>query len=136
MTRTLALEHYQERFFRHLHYPQKLNFNSLLQFWARFGLFRFLNKLARRRLGLRSYKAIAQWIHLCLPFCGPRFESHAHHLGFYKVKFCTILEVRKRDENKQKETGFGPRFKKCGKNTHCRDSNSWPLNTLIVFLLP
>ena len=28
--------------------------------------------------------AIAPWFHLCLPSCGPRFKSQAHHLCFFQ----------------------------------------------------
>ena len=31
---------------------------------------------------------IAQWIRLCLPSCGRRFNSQAHHLCFHSQKFC------------------------------------------------
>ena len=39
----------------------------------------------------------AQWIRPRLQFCGPRFESQAHHLSFYIVKFCAtfVIELRK-----------------------------------------
>ena len=30
----------------------------------------------------------AHWIYLCLPSCGPRFESQAHYLRFYYSYQC------------------------------------------------
>ena len=46
--------------------------------------------------------AIAQWIRLRLPICGPGFISHAPHLCYYSQK---ITELRKG----QKEVGFDPK---------------------------
>ena len=37
----------------------------------------FMNYNKRQRL---CWGEIAQWIHLRLPFCGPGFQSQAHHL--------------------------------------------------------
>ena len=39
--------------------------------------------------------AIAQWIHLRLPFCRPGFESQASHLSFYFIysQICTIFFI-------------------------------------------
>ena len=39
------------------------------------------------KLNTKGGTAITQWIHLCLPSCCPRFESQAHHLCFYQLKF-------------------------------------------------
>ena len=41
--------------------------------------------------------AIAQWIHLQLPSCRPRFESQAHHLHFYILQsnLCYICHVER-----------------------------------------
>ena len=41
--------------------------------------------------------AIAQWIRPCLPSCSPGFESQAHHLSFFKIKFCAkfVIVLRK-----------------------------------------
>ena len=51
--------------------------------------------------------AITQWIHLCLPSSLPGFEFRALNLSFYHLlsKFC-YLSCEK-NENKQKEAGFG-----------------------------
>ena len=54
--------------------------------------------------------AIAKWIHLRLPSCHPGFESQAHHLHFYQIKF-ELFHVEK-TKNKQKEAGIGPFFLK------------------------
>ena len=51
----------------------------------------------------------APWFRLCLPSCGPGFESQAHHLRFFSI--CIIEIVMKSNENKQKEAMIGP-FKK------------------------
>ena len=48
--------------------------------------------------------AIAQWICLCLPPCRPGFEFQAYHLCFFH--FLLYLSCEK-NENKQKEGGFG-----------------------------
>ena len=52
----------------------------------------------------------SQWIHLHLPFCRPRFESQAHHLSYYIVKFCAtfVIAFRKWTKIKVKEAVFGP----------------------------
>ena len=42
--------------------------------------------------------AIAQWIRLRLPSCGPRFKSHAQHLRI--IQFVIELQCED-DENKQ-----------------------------------
>ena len=52
--------------------------------------------------------AIAQWIRPNLPSCCPGFESQAHHLRFDQF----MLVCVKKGENKQKESGIGPFFKK------------------------
>ena len=54
--------------------------------------------------------AIAPWFRLRLPSCGPRFESQAHHLCFFQ--FVLLKLYRENHENKQKEAGIGPFFKK------------------------
>ena len=36
------------------------------------------------KFGMISGAAIAPWFRLCLPSCGPGFESQAHHLRFFK----------------------------------------------------
>ena len=40
--------------------------------------------------------AIAQWIHLRLPSCGPGFESQAHQLCFYRFifKLCRVKSTK------------------------------------------
>ena len=45
--------------------------------------------------------AIAQWISLHLPPCCPGFESQARQIRFFILHF-------EKNENKQKEAGFGP----------------------------
>ena len=59
--------------------------------------------------------AMAQGIRLRLPSCHPRFEPQAHHLHFkaFEVKFVYC----ERNENKQKEAGFGPFKKHIDKST-------------------
>ena len=48
----------------------------------------------QHRYRYSSGSAIAQWICRCLPFCGPGFESQAHHLClFHLVKFCTLYVI-------------------------------------------
>ena len=47
--------------------------------------------------------AIAQWICLRLPSGGPWFKSQVLHLRFVHLKYIVL-----KDENKQKEAGFGP----------------------------
>ena len=54
--------------------------------------------------------AIAPWFRLCLPSCGPGFESQAHHLCFFQ--FVLLKLYRENNENKQKEAGIGPFLKK------------------------
>ena len=45
--------------------------------------------------------AIAQWIHLHLPFCHPRFKSQAHHLCFYQfILICVMWKRRKQMKNR------------------------------------
>ena len=54
-----------------------------------------------------------RWICLNLPSRGPGFKSHAHHLIFYCQIWYSICHcVEKKDENEQKEVGFGPYFLK------------------------
>ena len=56
--------------------------------------------------------AIAQWICLHLPFCRPGFESQAHHLRFYHLKYlCNICRV-KRPKINQKRSGLANFLKK------------------------
>ena len=52
--------------------------------------------------------AIAQWIHLHLPFCRPGFEPHAHHSYFYHFSLiCTIFVFALSKERKtNKKAGF------------------------------
>ena len=52
--------------------------------------------------------AIAPWFRLSLPSFGCKFESHAHHLSFFKFVLKFVWE---KDENKQKEAGIGPFYK-------------------------
>ena len=54
--------------------------------------------------------AIAPWFRLCLPSCGPRFESQALHQRFFQ--FILLKLYRENDENKQKEAGIGPFLKR------------------------
>ena len=53
--------------------------------------------------------AIAPWYHLCLPSCGPRFESQAIYRCFFQ--FVLLKFYRENNENKQKEAGIGPFYK-------------------------
>ena len=51
--------------------------------------------------------AIAKWIRLRLPSCGPGFESQAHHTHFYNQVLCNICHgIEKKDEMKQKRPGL------------------------------
>ena len=54
--------------------------------------------------------AIAPWFRQRLPSCGRGFESHAHYLHFFQ--FVLINLWWEKDENKQKEAGICPFFKK------------------------
>ena len=47
-----------------------------------------LPKTNENHIGNKLYQwgaAIAQWIHLHLPFCRPRLESQGHQLHFYHL---------------------------------------------------
>ena len=57
--------------------------------------------------------AVAQWIRLRPPSGSPRFETQAHHLRFFYLESNLLyLSLRwEGNENKQKETRFGPYFK-------------------------
>ena len=47
--------------------------------------------------------AIAQWIHLHLPSCRPRFESHAHHLCLYHYsQFVLYFHVKRTEISKKR----------------------------------
>ena len=54
--------------------------------------------------------AIDPWFRLRLPSCGPGFKSQAHHLRFFQ--FVLLKLYRGNNENKEKEAGIGPFFKK------------------------
>ena len=56
---------------------------------------------------------IAQWFHLRLPSCHPRFKSQANHLRFYNLKWylCCICHM-KRTKIKNKRHGLAPHLKK------------------------
>ena len=56
--------------------------------------------------------SIAPWFHLRLPSCGPRLESQAHNLSFFQFELLKLY--RENNENKQKEAGIGPFFKRLG----------------------
>ena len=43
---------------------------------------------------------------------GPGFESQAHHLCFIQFMLLKLLLGLKKNENKQKEAGIGPYFKR------------------------
>ena len=63
---------------------------------------------------LTFFGGAAQWNSLRLPSCCPGFESQANHLSFisFIVKFVLYLSLFcEKNENKQKEAGFGPFFK-------------------------
>ena len=61
--------------------------------------------------------AIAPWFRLCLPSCGPGFESLAHHLRFFQ--FVLLKLSREKNENKQKkEAGIGPFLLKNNNNNN------------------
>ena len=53
-------------------------------------------------LNLALGVAIAKWISLCLPSCGLRFESQAHHLCFYQFIF-ELCRVEKTKINKKRQ---------------------------------
>ena len=56
--------------------------------------------------------AIAKWIRLCLPSCGPGLESEAHHLRFYSQILYYICHcIEKRTKINKEEPGFGPYFR-------------------------
>ena len=52
--------------------------------------------------------AIDPWFRLRLPSCGPGFKSQ--HLRFFQ--FVLLKLYRGNNENKEKEAGIGPFFKK------------------------
>ena len=58
----------------------------------------------------RGLVAIAQWIHLRLPSCGPGFESQVHVYAFYiyTLSYGLYIIALRKYENKQKEARFGP----------------------------
>ena len=70
--------------------------------------------------------AIAPWFRLRLPSCGPGFESQALHLRFFQL----LKLYRENNENKQKEAGIGPFFKK---NTYALNSNFCKLCKSIMY---
>ena len=71
--------------------------------------------------------AIAQWICLRLPSCGPGFESQAHHLCFYHLYSYFVLHyVKKRMIVNKKRPGFGPFKRGIAKST--------TINTLLAKL--
>ena len=59
--------------------------------------------------------AIAQWIRLRLPSCGPRIESQAHHLRWFHLK-----KIKEEVERK--------RFKKV--HNRKRDSLEWRMSQI------
>ena len=73
--------------------------------------------------------AMAPWFCLHLPFCGPEFESQAHHLRFFQ--FVLLKLYQENNENKQKEAGICPFFlKKNLKLSGC----SALINCLLIIL--
>ena len=58
--------------------------------------------------------AVAHWIRLSIPLCGPRFESQAHHLRLFhsRILYYVCHCVEKRTKIKQKEAVIGPYLKK------------------------
>ena len=50
--------------------------------------------------------AIAQWFHLCLQSCDPRFETQTHHLRFFQ--FVLLKLYQEKNENKQKVPEIRP----------------------------
>ena len=58
----------------------------------------------------RIIKVIALWYCLCLPSCGCGFESEAHQLHYFQ--FVLLKLLWEMDENKQKESGICPFYKK------------------------
>ena len=68
--------------------------------------------------------AMAPWFHLCLPSCGPGFESQAQHLCFFQFVLLKLLLELEKNENKQKEVGIGPYLKKiyCAAAVHAISS--------------
>ena len=68
------------------------------------------------KIDLPSYKetsvrgaAIAPWFPT---ICGPGFESQAHHLRLFQFVLLKLLLELEKNENKRKEAGIGPYFKK------------------------
>ena len=56
---------------------------------------RVIANLVSSIIKISQVAAIAQWFHLCLPYCGPRFESQAHH-AFFNMYYCNcIKKIRK-----------------------------------------
>ena len=53
------------------------------------------------------FKTSRQWFRLRLTTCRPGFESQAHHLRFYNVKFVLHLSFEKH-ENKHKRSLVRP----------------------------
>ena len=53
--------------------------------------------------------AIAPWLHLRLPTCGPRFESQAHHLCLFNLYYRNCNEKWTKIN---KEARIGPFLKK------------------------
>ena len=58
-------------------------------------------------MGNLQVAAIDLWFRLCLPSCGPRFESQALHLRFFQLVIVLWFE---KDENKQKRGRDWPIF--------------------------
>ena len=50
-------------------------------------------KVAEAKSPSSEGAVIVQWIRLSLPSCCIRFESHGHHLHFYKVELYTIFVI-------------------------------------------
>ena len=71
-------------------------------------LYMFLHLIQLTCEGFRA-AALAQWICVCPPLCGPGFGSQAQLLRFFQFIFQLRCE---KDKIKQKDTGIGPFFLK------------------------
>ena len=72
-----------------------VGYAKLNKYW----LMRVIANLVSSIIIISQVAAIAQWFHLCLPYCGPRFESQAHH-AFFNLYYCNcIKKIRKINKN-------------------------------------
>ena len=67
----------------------------------------------KRKCRDKNGAAIAQWIRLRLPYCGPGFESQAHQLCFNsQILYYICRYIEKRTKINKIETGLGLYLKK------------------------